>query len=353
MFFIGLGQASGEPWKEQRRFTLTTLRSFGVGKRSFEEKISEEAKYLAEEFISLKDSAFDPGHFFNNASSNLICSVVLGKRYDYKDPAFKLLMTAVNNNFKLASSGGLNVFLPIAKYFQSSSLKKLLKDRFMVRDFFIENVNEHKKDHVRGDPRDYIDVYLDEIEQRKKSNPHSSVNENTLPSTVVSLFVAGTETTATTLRWAVLYMAAFPEIQYRIHQELDSVTGRNHLPRLTDKVELPFTCATLLEVQRIATIGPLGVPHLSAEDSALGSYIIPKGAIIVANLWAIHHDPDSWPNPDEFNPERFLDTDGNVLEKEELIPFSIGTCSLVLVPRTILVISSKNHHHHEHHHRTD
>ncbi len=319
-----MGGASGEPWKEQRRFTLTTLRSFGVGKKSFEEKISEEAKCLAEEFINLEDSAFDPGHFFNNASSNLICSVVLGKRYDYKDPTFKLVMTAVNDNFRLASSGGLNAFVPLAKYFRSSSLKKIVKNRFMVRSFLIETVNEHKKDHVRGDPRDYIDVYLDEIEQKKKSNPHSSVNENTLPATVANLFVAGTETTATTLRWAVLYMAAFPEIQYRIHQELDSVTGRNHLPRLTDKAELPFTCATLLEIQRIATIGPLGVPHMSAEDSTIGPYTIPKGAIIMPNIWAIHHDPDLWPNPDEFNPERFLDTDGNVKDREELIPFGTG-----------------------------
>ena len=328
---LGLTQASGEPWKQQRRFTLTTLRSFGVGKKSFEEKISEEAQYLAEEILSLKDAACDPRHFFNNASSNVICSVVLGKRYDYKDPTFKLLMTAVNDNFKLTSSGGLNVFLPIAKYFQSSSLKKLVKDRLMVKNFLIETVNQHKTDRAPGDPRDYIDVYLDEIEKRKKSNPDSYVNESTLPLTVVNLFVAGTETTAATLRWAVLYMAAFPGIQDRIHQELDSVTGGNHLPRLTDKAELPLTCATLLEIQRIATVTPLGAPHMCAEDSTIGSYTIPKGAIIIANLWAIHHNPDSWPNPDKFNPERFLDADENVLEKEEFIPFSTGkdNCSLL------------------------
>ncbi len=322
--FLGLGQASGEPWKEQRRFTLTTLRSFGVGKRSFEENISEEVQYLTEEIISLKDTTFDPIRFFNNATSNVICSVVLGKRYDYSDPVFKQLMTIVHDNFQLVSSGGLNAMLPIAKYFNPSSVKNMVKNQRMVRKFLIQTINEHKEDRNSNGPRDYIDVYLDEIDHKKNLSRPSSVNEANLSATIENLFVAGTDTTATTLRWAVLYMAAFPEIQDRIHQELDSVTGKNRLPRLADKQELPFTCATLLEVQRIASVVPLGVPHMCGEDAQFGSYIIPKGAIIVANLWAIHHDPDSWPNPDEFKPERFLDTDGNVIEKEDLIPFSTG-----------------------------
>ncbi len=263
----------------------------------------------------------------NYATSNLICSVVLGKRFEYNDTDFKLLITAVNET--LQQTNPLLSFVPIFKYLRYSTLKSIVKRRQMVVKFLIETVNEHKKDHVPCDPCDYIDVYLDEIEHRKESDTDSSVNEITLPATAFGLFLAGTDTTATTLRWAVLYMAAFPEIQDRIHQELDSVTGRNHLPRLADKEELSFTCATLLEIQRIATIAPLGLPHKCAEDSTLGRYTIPKGAIIIANLWAIHHDPDSWPNPDEFKPERFLDSGGNVKDKEEIIPFGTGNYLLL------------------------
>ncbi|XP_072022819.1 cytochrome P450 2U1-like, partial [Amphiura filiformis] len=113
-------------------------------------------------------------------------------------------------------------------------------------------------------------------------------------------------------------------IQHRIHQEIDLVVGRNRLPRLADKTELAFTSATLLEVQRLASIAPLGVPHFCGEGTTIGPYTIPKGSIVLPNLWAIHHDPDLWVNPDEFNPERFLDEDGELQEKEELIPFSIG-----------------------------
>ncbi|XP_072045010.1 cytochrome P450 2J4-like [Amphiura filiformis] len=317
----GFGAASGETWKEQRRFTLTTLRSFGVGKRSFEENISEEVDALAKEISNLNGKPFDPCHWFSNATSNVICSVSFGKRFDYFDPSFKRLMKLLNESFQLVT--GLSVFLPATKYLTSSK-NVLMKNRNNIREFLVNIVNEHKQDHVLNDPRDYIDVYIDEIEQRQTLNRNSAVNYKNLPRTLGNLFAAGTETTSTTLRWAVLYMMAFPEIQDRIHQELDSVVGRNRLPKLADKTELPFTCATLFEVQRIATIAPLGVPHSCGEDTTLGPYTVPKGSIVVPNLWAVHHDPDLWPNPDEFNPERFLDENGALQEKDELIPFATG-----------------------------
>ncbi|XP_072043211.1 cytochrome P450 2U1-like [Amphiura filiformis] len=117
---------------------------------------------------------------------------------------------------------------------------------------------------------------------------------------------------------------AFPKIQDRIHQELDAVVGRNRLPRLADEKDLPYTCATLLEAQRMGSVVAFGSPHVCGEDTTLGPYAIPKGTVVVANLWAIHYDPDLWPNPDEFNPERFLDEDGVLQKNEELIPFSTG-----------------------------
>ncbi|XP_072044942.1 cytochrome P450 2U1-like [Amphiura filiformis] len=316
----GFGGASGGPWKEQRRFTLTTLRSFGVGKRSFEANISEEVDALAKEISSLNGKPFDPCLWFSNAASNVICSVAFGKRFDYSDPSFKRLMKLLIESFQLVP--GLSVFLPIAKYLPS--MNTLARNRNIMREFLGNVVNDHKQDHVFNDPRDYIDVYLDEIEKRQTLNGNSAVNDKNLLKTIGNLLDAGTETTSTTLRWAVLYMMAFPEIQDRVHLELDSVVGRNRLPKLADKTELPFTCATLLEIQRIASIAPLGIAHSCGKDTTLGPYTIPKGSIVVPNLWAVHHDPDLWPNPDEFNPKRFLDEDEALQENDKLIPFAIG-----------------------------
>ncbi|XP_072028132.1 cytochrome P450 2J4-like [Amphiura filiformis] len=322
--------SSGNSWKEQRRFALKTLRSFGVGKRSFEANISEEVKCLANEISSLEGKAFDPGHFTNNAAANVICSVVFGKRFEYSDPSFKRLMVLLRGNTK---NFGLYQAFSFGKYLQPSAYSAVKGTLNSSLQFIKDIVNDHKNVHVENEPNDFIDVYLDEMKKNKKLNHDSFLNDSNLIATVRAFFSAGTDTVASTLRWAILYMMAFPKIQDRIHQELDSVVGRNRLPRLADEKDLPYTCATLLEAHRMGSVVSFGVQHVCGEDTTLGPYAIPKGTVVVTNLMAIHYNPELWPNPDEFNPERFLDEDGVLQTKEELIPFrQVFAC----VPENIL-----------------
>ena len=95
-----------------------------------------------------------------------------------------------------------------------------------------------------------------------------------MPRVVANLFAAGSETTATTLRWGMLYMMAHPKIQSRVQKELDDVTSRNRFPRISDKPDLPYTEAVLCEIQRIGTIVPLALPHRCSEDTTLFGYSI-------------------------------------------------------------------------------
>ncbi|XP_072050203.1 cytochrome P450 2J5-like [Amphiura filiformis] len=312
----------GEAWRKERRFMLTTLRSFGVGKRSFEECIAEETKYLTQEITNFNATPFDPQSLFNNATSNIICSVIFGKRYGYSDSIFKYLLSLFDENARLIGAGGLQLFFPIAKYFQLSHYKQLKNNISSQLKFINDVVKQHESVRDPDNPNDFIDVYLNEIESSHGHDSH--VKTKTMPLSISTLFAAGTETTSTTLRWAVKYMMAYPEIQKRVQLEICSVVGCDRLPRLSDKDKLPFTAATLLEIQRISTITPLGFPHKCGEDTSIDGYTIPKESLVISNIWAVHYDPDTWTNPEEFNPERFLDKAGCLREREELIPFSTG-----------------------------
>ncbi|XP_072039612.1 cytochrome P450 2J4-like [Amphiura filiformis] len=322
----GVVMASGDHWREQRRFTLSTFRSFGVGKRSFQDQISVEVKALCEEFSSFKGESFDPRKLLSNAVSNIICAVVFGKRFEYSDTKFHELLHLLDKQFQDTGAGIAAAFIPIVRYLNIGSTPDKVRYERVQRlwNFYSTIFDDHRKKFDRSDLKDYIDVYLDEIEQVEGSVRALNINEHNMMSTVTQLFAAGSETTVTTLRWALLYMMAYPDIQDKVHQEIDNVVGRNRLPNLSDKEQLPYTEATLMEIQRIASIVPLGVPHYAAEDCALFGYTIPKNTIIMSNIWAIHHDPATWTDPEIFRPERFITGDKLAKQPEEYLPFSAG-----------------------------
>ncbi|XP_072037038.1 cytochrome P450 2U1-like [Amphiura filiformis] len=139
-----------------------------------------------------------------------------------------------------------------------------------------------------------------------------------------SLSLAGIDTVSTTLEWCCLYMMAHPDIQQMIQEEMDSVVGRNRLPRLSDQNNLPYTRAALLEIQRHATLALLLDFHAAGNETSLSGYHIPKGATIISNAYAVMRDPTAFPEPDHFRPERFIDENGQYFEKSGVIPFGLG-----------------------------
>jgi len=149
------------------------------------------------------------------------------------------------------------------------------------------------------------------------------LTERQLLSLCLDLFVAGTETSATTLTWAIILLSLNQDIQYKIHREIDNIIGSETLPRMDDRKKLPFTEASILEIQRLADIVPLGIPHAVTEDVQFRGYFIPKGTLVLSNMYSVHMNPELWPEPEKFKPERFLQR-GMKVEKKELIPFSVG-----------------------------
>ena len=142
---------------------------------------------------------------------------------------------------------------------------------------------------------------------------------------IFDFLVAGSETTFTTLRWALLYMAAYPDVQRKVHEELDSVIGPDRLPNMADKKNTPYTEAVLSEVQRVNTLIPFSVAHTNlTENFEVESYNIPPCTMVVGNLHAVHRDPEVWKNPVGFDPNNFLNDDGKLVNLDRLLPFGMG-----------------------------
>lgn len=320
----GLIMSNGQLWKEQRRFALMTLRNFGLGKKSLEERIQEEARHLIEAMEKENGQPFDAHFKINNAVSNIICSITFGERFEYHDGQFQELLKLFDEVMYLEASMQCQLynifpwimkFLPGAHQTLFSNWKKL--ELFVSR--MLEN---HKKDWNPAETRDFIDAYLKEM-SKYTGNASSSFNEENLICSTLDLFFAGTETTSTTLRWGLLFMALYPEIQEKVHAEIDSVIGQWQQPSMAARESLPYTNAVIHEVQRMGNILPLNVPRAVTVDTTLAGYHLPKGTVVLTNLTALHKDPKEWATPDTFNPEHFLEN-GQFKKKEAFIPFSIG-----------------------------
>uniref|UniRef100_A0A6I8RMA8 Cytochrome P450 family 2 subfamily J member 2 n=1 Tax=Xenopus tropicalis TaxID=8364 RepID=A0A6I8RMA8_XENTR len=314
--------AYGLSWKEHRRFTLSTLRTFGLGKKSMQEKILEESEHLIYELNNHKDSLLEPHFVLDNAVSNIICSVVFGRRYDYHDSTLRNVLYYVHENMKLASSiwaqlyntFGFIHYLPLPH-------RKIFQNLEIIFGFLRSILEEHKRSRLPGEPRDFIDCYLEEL---SKDNRKTTFGEDSLFFCVTDLFVAGTETTSASLQWGLLYMIMFPEIQEKCREEIDRVLGtRDHL-EYEDRENMTYTQAVLQEVQRFASVVPLGVPHSTIKDVQLHDFTIPKGTLIITDLSSVHYDETHWKYPHEFNPENFLNEEGELLKIESFLPFSAG-----------------------------
>lgn len=133
--------------------------------------------------------------------------------------------------------------------------------------------------------------------------------------------MAGTDTSAVTIEWAMSLLLNHPKVLQKARAEIDKYVSQQRLVDETDLPKLQFLQAIAHETLRLYPAAPLLLPHMSSDDCIIGGFDIPRGTMVLVNVWAIHRDPEVWDNPTSFIPERFEGMKG---EGYKFMPFGMG-----------------------------
>ncbi|XP_063771219.1 cytochrome P450 2K6-like [Pseudophryne corroboree] len=320
----GILFAHGENWKVMRRFTLSTLRDYGMGKKSIENKIIDECECLMQTFRSYEGKPFNNMTIINAAVANIIVSIVIGHRFEYGDQNILRLMSLVNENVRIASGPMVRLYnsYPSLVGWLPGSHRKIVENSNETREFLRETFLKQEKELDINDQRNLIESFLVKQQEEK---PESTLyyHDNNLLELVSNLCVAGMETSSTTLRWGLLLMMKYPDIQKKVQNEIERVIGSAQ-PQTEHRKQMPYTDAVIHEIQRFGEIVPGNLQHATSQDVTFRGYFIPKGTIVLPVLASALRDKAYFEKPEQFYPEHFLDSDGNFKKSDAFIPFSLG-----------------------------
>uniref|UniRef100_A0AC35FH77 Cytochrome P450 n=1 Tax=Panagrolaimus sp. PS1159 TaxID=55785 RepID=A0AC35FH77_9BILA len=242
-------------WRSQRRFGLHVLRDFGVGRPILEETIINQAQDVCEYFKNLNQEPTDLQNVLTTSVGNIIYQLTFNRTTKLNDG---LILEMLNHSFiafqLFNTFTGLliEIWEPL-KYLNilfGTSVKNSLVSNDKVIKFLKNEVEEHRKSiNFENEPRDYIDAFL--IEQ-KKHNPNLEEFGEWCDSQIIGscydLFTAGVETTTTTLQMMILFAIRNPDIQKRIHEEIDRVIGKDETITMSHQSQLPYFNAFMQEV---------------------------------------------------------------------------------------------------------
>ncbi|KAI6214426.1 hypothetical protein M3Y94_00266900 [Aphelenchoides besseyi] len=330
--------SEGQTWSQLRRFSLHTLRDFGLGKNLMQERILDEIKTLFRRVnseIQTNNGLVGLDELVDLSVGSIINSLMFNYSYtDDKISEFMDLKLRAQSFMKSSGHPSQRLIRTRPNFYRHLPyFKQRLEDARdstnYLFDFFRQRIDEHSRELnqnnlLDAEPSDFTMAYLKEQRKREEQGETELFNYRTLTSLLFDLWVAGQETTSNTIGWAMALLVCNSDVERKAHEELDKVINSDRLITLEDKLHLPYITAIVQESQRLANLLPINLIHRTTRDVKIENHFLPQGTWITPQVSVLMCNPEIYPNPEKFQPERFIDENGKLKRADELLPFSIG-----------------------------
>ncbi|XP_076931861.1 7-ethoxycoumarin O-deethylase-like [Bidens hawaiensis] len=309
-------------WRTLRRFLNSNIfsnSSLETNQHLRRQKVEELVAYcrkasLSNEYVDISRAAF-------RTSLNLLSNTIFSK--DLTQPneeSGSEMKDAISNCMVEAAKPNFVDFFPILKRFDPQGIRRRMTSHLeKLLGGFEDIIDERLK--VGGfKQNDILDLCL----KLNQDNPNE-INHTHIKSLIMDTFGAGTDTSASTIEWAMTELLRNPHVMTKAKEELEEVIGKGKIVNEEDILRLPYLLCIVKETFRIHPLAPFLVPRRVEKQVQLNGYNIPKGTRVFINTWAIGRDPTIWDDPLEFKPERFMNSKIDFRGQDfELLPFGAG-----------------------------
>lgn len=316
-------------WKALRKVALLAVRKYAVSDSL--EKLCADVVDAYVDSLPKGPQIIDSRKPFFYLLYNVIGVSVYGTDLTEGDKDIRRLEAIDNLFLEVAPNGLPSDIAPWLAFLYHGREKKIESLFEEFREIVGKLFTKAEATYVAGKTENFTHAMIAAREEaiREEKGDAEYLTKGNMVQVVLNIFGAATDTSAGELQWLFLMLAKEPSIQEKIQKEIEDTIGSTP-PVYRDRARLPYTVACLLEALRFRPIAPLGLPHKASIETKVGDLVIPKDTGILYNVYGVNHDPTMWERPEEFRPERFLDSATGQLRQEAgpLITFGMGprTC---------------------------
>ncbi|KAL3613437.1 hypothetical protein CASFOL_042700 [Castilleja foliolosa] len=314
-------------WRNMRKLcTLELLSNLRISRFQPMRRAEIELFVSSLKWAANKKEIVDLSARISGVSGDMNCLMIFGKKYGDRDLHEKGFRDLFEETMALGAKFNLADYFPYIGVLDLQGMNGRMKELSRIFDVFLEKIiDEHvqsKKSGKNDGTEDFVDTMMSIIESGEAG---FEIDRRNVKAVLLDLLIAGMDTSSTAVEWAISELFRHPQIMKKLQKELESVVGLDRMVEEHQLHNLEYLDAVVKESLRLHPVAPLLIPHESMEDCVIDGFHIPKKSRILVNTWAIGRDPNVWPDPETFSPERFIGSHIDLRGQDfHYLPFGSG-----------------------------